>query len=141
MHSYTFYCVLLICFVQTICLEIPDELLDKDILECMEKAKIDKKLVQKITDENFHVGKGNSQFNEYFECVATSRHMVTETGEFNREVLHNDVINILLPIINKKDKNEVAYKIVDECMDIKNDNLGHRMIELHNCLVDAANKH
>ncbi|KAK4883747.1 hypothetical protein RN001_000018 [Aquatica leii] len=142
MHSYTFYCVFLICCVQVLSLEINDELFDKHALECIEKVKVDKAFVNKVIDEDFHISKINPKLNEFMECVAVSRKVVNESGKINRDVLYHDVLNALLPLMNKtKNKVEIANKLVDECIDIIHKHTENRFMHLHNCLVDEANKY
>ncbi|KAK4883750.1 hypothetical protein RN001_000021 [Aquatica leii] len=141
MHSNIFYCVLLICFNQVFSLELPDELYDKRALECMEKVKVDKAFVDKILDEDLRISKMNSKVNELMECSAASKNYLNEAGKINRDVLYNDVLIELLPLMNKtKDQAEIANKVTDECIDVIHEHTENRYMHLHNCLVDAVNK-
>ncbi|KAK4883748.1 hypothetical protein RN001_000019 [Aquatica leii] len=142
MHSNIFYCVLLIGFQQVFSLEFPDELYDKHSLECMKKVNVDKAFVNKVMDEDFHISKITPKLNEFMECVAASKNALNEAGKMNRDILYNDVLNGLLPLMNKtKDQVEIANKVTDECIDVIHEHTENRFMHLHNCLVDAANKH
>ncbi|KAK4883742.1 hypothetical protein RN001_000013 [Aquatica leii] len=142
MYSYTLYFVLLISFAQVFSYDIPDDAFDKITLECMEKVKIDKEFVKKIVDADFRMAKGNPKVNEHVECLAKSKKVVNEDGTLNRDVIYKEIVDVFLPLLNKtKDKEVIANKIMDECMDVQHDSLAEQMINMHNCLVDAAHKH
>ncbi|KAK4883744.1 hypothetical protein RN001_000015 [Aquatica leii] len=143
MRSYTFYSVLVICFVQVFTHDIPDELFDKVTLECMEKVHIDKEAVKNMIGADYRITKGNPKISEQLECLGKAKHVVKEDDEFDRDVLYHEVMHTLLPLMNKggADKHELANKVTDECVTIKNDNFGERLIDLHNCFVDAVHKY
>ncbi|KAK4883749.1 hypothetical protein RN001_000020 [Aquatica leii] len=142
MHTNIFYCVLLIGFKQVFSIEFPDDLYDKHALECMEKLNVDKAFVNKILDEDFHISKISPKLNEFMECATISKNILNEAGKINRDILYNDVLNVLLPLMNKtKDKVEIANKVTDECIDVIHQHTENRLMHLHNCLVDTVNKY
>ncbi|KAF5307487.1 hypothetical protein FQR65_LT06842 [Abscondita terminalis] len=127
---------------QVFSIEVPDKLIDNPTSECMKKANLEKKDIEKLFDENFHMSSNNANLKEFFECSLNAKGGLTEDGQVVRDVLYNDVINILLPMINKKgDLNEIANKMVDECINVTDDDFVKRFVDMHNCLVDAANKY
>ncbi|KAK4883743.1 hypothetical protein RN001_000014 [Aquatica leii] len=102
MRSSTSYFVLFICVAQVLCFyEIPDEVFDKHTLECMEKVKVDKTFIKDMLDEDFHVTKSHPKLIEQLECVAKSKSVINENGEFKRDVMYNEIFNNLLPFANK----------------------------------------
>ncbi|KAF5306698.1 hypothetical protein FQR65_LT07253 [Abscondita terminalis] len=142
MYSYVLYCTLIICCSRVLSIEVPDHLFDEHILECASKLNVDKRLINQNLDESFHLPKGNDKLNQYIECIMKSHGMLLEDGTIVRDILDKDTANILLTVMNKNgDKNEIAKKIGDECINTAGNDLHDRLINLHNCLVDNANKY
>ncbi|KAK4883741.1 hypothetical protein RN001_000012 [Aquatica leii] len=136
MYLYTFYCVL--CFAQVFSFDLPEKVYTK---ECMEKLNINKEDVRNMVDKDFFFARGDPQTNEFVECSAISRNFISESGEMNRDILYHDLLDVVLPLFNKTTDSEIANKIVDECIDNRKDNLADRLVDLHNCLVNAINKY
>ncbi|KAF5307486.1 hypothetical protein FQR65_LT06841 [Abscondita terminalis] len=122
--------------------EIPDTFFDDATKDCFEKAKIEKKTIENLFDENFHMNVENDDLNEYFECESKVKGIFQEDGKFNRDALHRDVVNFFLPMMKKEGNlKEISTKILDECINTTGENLTKRIVNIHNCLADAAKKY
>ncbi|KAF5307485.1 hypothetical protein FQR65_LT06840 [Abscondita terminalis] len=116
--------------------EIPDKLFDNAAKICMEKTKVDKKVIDNVFDENFRMKVENDDLKEYFECEAAAKGTIQEDGKYNRDALHRDIVNFLLPMMKKKGNlNEIGTKIMDECINTTGETLIKRIVNTHNCLV------
>ncbi|KAF5271073.1 hypothetical protein FQR65_LT00492 [Abscondita terminalis] len=119
--------------------KLPD---DKSIFLCLEKGNVTIEDVENSFDENFHMITTDVDFTKFLECLIEVKNGMDESGKISRDSLRNDVLNVLLPMYDKKgDLNEIASKVTDECVNIEDDVLTKRIMKLHNCLVDAVNKY
>ncbi|KAK4883755.1 hypothetical protein RN001_000026 [Aquatica leii] len=142
MYPYTFYCVLLFCCTRALSAEIPDDLLDKPILECLEKTNMDKLFFKNSFDKKFHLVKGDAKLAESLECLGKSKKLINEDGKLNHDNIHNHTVNILIPLTNTNgDKDQMATKVTNECINVSGDSYSDRIANLHNCIVDALAKH
>ncbi|KAK4883751.1 hypothetical protein RN001_000022 [Aquatica leii] len=122
--------------------EIPDNLFDKDSLECLKNLKLEKSFIEKSIDEKFHVHTDNKNMNAYLECVGKAKNVVQEDGTLNHARVHDLILHVLIPLSNKSgDKHDMATKVTDECIHTIGDTYGEQMANLHNCGVDGLAKH
>ncbi|KAF5306699.1 hypothetical protein FQR65_LT07254 [Abscondita terminalis] len=140
MNSYTFYCVLLICFNQIF--TEPNAILDQKTLDCAAKLNVDKYIIDHHMDENYRLAKGLKDVGRYIRCIMESHDVLQENGEIVIENMYKGVAKVFLPIVGKQgDRNAIAIKISDECVNTTGDDIYDRVINIHNCLVEAVKKY
>ncbi|KAF5306700.1 hypothetical protein FQR65_LT07255 [Abscondita terminalis] len=140
MNSYTLYCVLLVSFNQVF--SAPKVIYDQQTSNCAIKLNIDKYILYNHAAENFRLAKGLKDEPRFIHCIMEAHGVIEGDGEIVMENMYKGIANVFLPMIGKKgDTNAIAIKICDKCAKTTGDDLDDRIINLHNCLVDAAKKY
>ncbi|KAF5306701.1 hypothetical protein FQR65_LT07256 [Abscondita terminalis] len=136
--------VLLKMITLTVLLQVlsePNIILDQQTLDCAAKLNVDKYLIDNNVDENYRLPKGQKEVAKYIHCIMESYGMMQGNGQIEIDNMYKAVANVLLPMLGKEgDRNAISIKISDECVNSIGDDLYDRVINIHNCLVDAAKK-
>ncbi|KAF5282511.1 hypothetical protein FQA39_LY04918 [Lamprigera yunnana] len=127
---------LIIFFVQA----FAEQSFDEIVQQCSASAGIEANLVDRNIDKKLHITTGNTDINNYIECVARAMGSIVK-DEFDFVLIKKEMIAKLMPIMSQgkeiTNADELADKAIAKCKNIVASSLGDRMIKFHNCVVDV----
>ncbi|KAB0793817.1 hypothetical protein PPYR_13437 [Photinus pyralis] len=134
--------VLLLCIVQVLSVEFPDELMDNAAHECLKEHNVDKEVLSKYLDDKFRMHDLDEMGNKLMKCTFEKRKYYSPDGGLNKEEIIKDLVKLLKFVVKKEgtDYEALAEKFYEKCDEVKDADQVEHMKKWNNCLVTEIEK-
>ncbi|KAB0801839.1 hypothetical protein PPYR_04025 [Photinus pyralis] len=135
---FVFFC----CAVQVFSKELPDELIDEKIHECLKELNLDKKILSTVFDDKFQIKNLSEDGVKLTKCGIKKGNYYTPDGEFNREVMVEATVKTIKSLVKHEvhDVETVADSVFEKCKTRKGEDAVAETTNLNNCVMNEIFK-